>query len=144
MNKLHERAFRLIHDDYVSTFEDLLEKNNSFTVHHYDIQTLCRELCKYFSGQSQTLFSDLFERKNIHYNLCSQPDFVIPQAKTIYKGSDLLQYFGPIIWSFTPKKITNCDRLASFISKIRKWRLDTCPCRICNNSTHNVGFIETN
>ena len=46
MNKLHERAFRLIHDDYVSTFEDLLEKNNSFTVHHYDIQTLCRELCK--------------------------------------------------------------------------------------------------
>ena len=63
-----------------------LKKNNSFTVHHYHIQTLCRELCKDFSGQSRTLFNDLFERKNIHYNFCSQSDFVIPQAKTIYKG----------------------------------------------------------
>ena len=42
--KLHERALRLAYDDYVSIFEELLEKDNSFTVHHYKIQTLCIEL----------------------------------------------------------------------------------------------------
>ena len=31
INKLHERALRLVYDDYVSAFEELLEKNNSFT-----------------------------------------------------------------------------------------------------------------
>ena len=97
INKLHERALRLVYDDYLSAFEELLEKDNSFTVHHYNIQTLCIELYKVFSGQSQIIFSDLFERKNINYNLRSQPDFVIPQVKSVYKGLNSLRYFGPII-----------------------------------------------
>ena len=120
INKLHERALRLVYDDYVSAFEELLEKNNSFTIHHYNIQTLCIELYKIFSGQSQTIFSDLFERKNINYNLRSQPDFVIPQVKSVYKGSNSLRYFGPIIWNLIPKEIKNFDTLASFVSKIRQ------------------------
>ena len=94
INKLHERALRLVYDHYVLTLEELLEKDNSFTVHHYNIQTLCIELYKVFSGQSQTIFGDLFERKNINYNLRSQPDFVIPPVKSVYKGSNSLRYFG--------------------------------------------------
>ena len=90
INKLHERALRLVYDDSLSTFEELLEKDNSFIVHHYNIQTLCIELYKVFSGQSQTILSDLFERKNINYNLRSHPDFVIPQVKSVYKGSNSL------------------------------------------------------
>ena len=56
INKLHERALRLVYDDYVSTFKELLEKDNSFNIHRYNIQTLCIELCKVFSRQSQTIF----------------------------------------------------------------------------------------
>ena len=37
INKLHERALRLVYNDYKSTFEDLLTKDGSFTVHHYNI-----------------------------------------------------------------------------------------------------------
>ena len=37
INKLHERALRLVYDDYLSAFEELLEKDNSFTVHHITI-----------------------------------------------------------------------------------------------------------
>ena len=144
INKLHERALRLVYDDYASAFEELLEKDNSFPIHHYNIQTLCIELYQVFSGQSQTIFSDLFERKIINYNLRSQPDLVIPQVKSVYKGSNSLRYFGPIIWNLIPKEIKNCDTLASFVSKIRQWRPNACPCRICKNFISNVGFIETN
>ena len=56
INKLHERALRLVYDDYVSTFKELLEKDNSFNIHRYNIQTLCIELYKVFSRQSQTIF----------------------------------------------------------------------------------------
>ena len=33
INHLHERALRLTYDDYELTFEELLEKDVSFTIH---------------------------------------------------------------------------------------------------------------
>ena len=111
---------------------------------HSSIQTLCIELYRVFRGQSQTIFIDLFERKNINYNLRSQPDFVIPHIKTVYKGSNSIRHFRPIIWSLMPKEIKNCETLASFISKIRQWRPHVCPCRKCKNFIPNVRFVATN
>ena len=67
-----------------------MEKDTSFTVHRYNIPALCVELYKVFSGRSQTIVSDLFERKDINYNLHSQPDLVMPQIKTVDKGSNSL------------------------------------------------------
>jgi len=144
INKLHERALRLVYNDYISTFEELLVKDHSFTVYHYNIQTLCIEMYKVFSGQSETIFSELFERKHISYYLRSQPEFVIPQIKTVYKGSNSIRYFGPIIWNLIPKEIKSCETIASFSSKIRQWKPDNCPCRICKTFLPNVGFLETN
>ena len=46
INLLHERALRLVYDDCKLPFEKLSEKDGSFTVHHYNIQTLCIELYK--------------------------------------------------------------------------------------------------
>ena len=114
VNKLYERALWLVSDNYESTFEDLLEKGNSFTARHFNIETLCIELYKVFIGRSQRIFSDSFETKNINYNLRSQPDFVISQITTVYKGSNSIQYCRPIIWSLMPKKIKNCVTLSFF------------------------------
>ena len=33
-----KRAVRLVSDDYELTFEELSEKDGSFTIHHYNIQ----------------------------------------------------------------------------------------------------------
>ena len=110
-----------MYDDYTSTFEELLEKGNSFTVHHYNIQTLCIELYKIYNNLSQTIFSELFVRNHSNYNLGSQSDFVIPEVKTVYLGSDSLRYFGPIICSLIPKEKKYSDSLDSFIRKIRQW-----------------------
>ena len=52
INHLHERALRLIYDDYELTFEELLEKDGSFTIHHYNIQMLCSELYKVYYNLS--------------------------------------------------------------------------------------------
>ena len=42
-NKLHEGALRPEFDDYETSFLDLLAKNDSFTVHYTNIQTLLLE-----------------------------------------------------------------------------------------------------
>ena len=38
INFIHERALRLVFDDYTSTFEQLLRKDNSVIIHHRNIQ----------------------------------------------------------------------------------------------------------
>ena len=105
INKLHERALRLVYSDYESTFEDLLSKNESFTVHHYNIQTFAIELYKVRNNISQIIFGELFTRNNNGYYLRSKSDFVILQNSTVLKGSSSIRYFGPIIWNLIPKEL---------------------------------------
>ena len=56
INKLHKKALWLVYNDYESTFEDLLTKDGSFTIHHYTIQALAIELYKVFNNISQIIF----------------------------------------------------------------------------------------
>ena len=44
INKLHERALRIVYQDYVSSFTELLEKDKSTTIHNRNIQLLATEL----------------------------------------------------------------------------------------------------
>ena len=37
INHIHERALRIVYKDYYSSFEELLEKDKSFTIHERNI-----------------------------------------------------------------------------------------------------------
>ena len=44
INNLHERALRIVYNDNELTFEDLLKKDNSVSIHHTNIRLLGIEL----------------------------------------------------------------------------------------------------
>ena len=60
INFLHERALRMIYNDRISSFQDLLDKDNSFTVHHFNIQSLAIEMIKVINNIAATIIGDLF------------------------------------------------------------------------------------
>ena len=46
INKLHERALRIVCNDSIASFEELLVKGKTFTIHHQNIQSLVIEMYK--------------------------------------------------------------------------------------------------
>ena len=143
INKLHERALRIVYDDLASSFEELLEKDNSFNIHHQNVQRVALEMYKIIHGLSEGSFNEILNdlKKNNHYNLRSASEFLVPSVNSEYKGKNSLRYFGPIIWYSLNADIKNIDTFCEFKEEIRKWKPDNCPCRLCKEFITGVGFL---
>ena len=71
---------------------------------------------------------EIFEQRNIQYNLCLQADFQLESAKTANCGLRALRYLGPKIWNIVPFEIKNSETVAQFKMKIKSWKPTHCPC----------------
>ena len=64
INRLHERALRLVYKDPSLSFEDLLQKDESFTIHHRNLQKLATEMYKAYNDLSPLLVKCIFPQRN--------------------------------------------------------------------------------
>ena len=88
------------------------------------------------------MFWEFFTRNNNGYYLHSESDFVIPQIRTVLKGSNSIRYFGPIMWNLIPEELKNITSLNILKKEITRWRPKNWPYSICTNYMHNWGFVE--
>ena len=80
INKLQERALRLVYDDYESCFDVLRNKNKSFSIHHQNIQKLMIEVYKSLNKPSpDNYFDSLFTSKRRQDPL--QNDLLVASCK---------------------------------------------------------------
>ena len=140
IKNLHKRCMRLIHNDKLSSYEELLEKDGSVSIHHKNIQSLAIEMFQIKHGHSPEIVSDIFTQTTQHYNFRQNRDFRIRSVKSVYHGSESISYLGPKIWEIVPAKIKETNSLNSFKIEIRKWVPQSCPCRLCKQYISGVGF----
>ena len=69
INRIHERAMRIAHDDYESTFEQLLIKNKTITSHKKNLQYLAIEIYKTFNGLNPPYMDEIFSINECPYYL---------------------------------------------------------------------------
>ena len=106
INKLHERALRAVYKDKHLTFEQILNRDGSFTMHERNLQKLAVEMYK------------------VKHNLCPKPiqelfipairgnhEWVLPKVRTVIKG--------PKTWKLVPIEIKNSKSLLAFQKKIK-------------------------
>ena len=96
INYLQERYLRNVYNDYITSFADLLKKDNSFKTHHGNIQSPAIELFKVEKGSPNPILREIFPLRSIDHNLMSQIDFSVSSVNTTHFGLDSLRYFACI------------------------------------------------
>ena len=129
INRLHERALRIVYNNYASSFQDLLNKDNLFTIHHQNTQFLATKIYKTLKNLPGGIFKGLFTLRTDGYSLRSEQELIIPKVSAVLKGKNSLRYFGAITWNSIPSDIRNTESYNEFHSKIKKWTLE-CKCRL--------------
>ena len=142
INRLHERALRIVYYDGVSTFHQLLAMGKSFRMHHQKMQRLLIEIYKALHDTSGNSLKELLVKRESTISLRSKPELLIPFLNSILKGKNSLRYFGSVIWNSLPVEIREEHSISSFVTKIKQWKPIACSCIICKSYIGRVGYIK--
>ena len=140
INHIHERGLRMVYQDYVSSFSDLLEKDGSVCIHHRNIRQVGIEMFKVKNGLCPEILTSLFKLNPNPRE--TGKDFFRPNVNNVFKGEGSLRSFGPIVWNdMLPNELKTISTLEEFKTEIRNWVPKHCPCRLCKVYLKDLGFV---
>ena len=141
INKLHERVLRIVCKNSKLSFQELLNLDNSFTIHHRNLQKLATEMFKIKNNLSPTLMQELFTIQENRYDLRNKRCWETANVRTTCYGIETLIFRWQKTWQLIPPPIKESSSLLEFKNKIRKWTPQGCTCRLCKAFIHNLGYI---
>ena len=85
--------------------------------------------------------NEISVKRNNAYNLRKPSEFVRPKVHSVFHGKESISYLGPHIWDMIPVEMKNLTTISAFKRKVKNWKLENCPRRLCKPYIQNVGFI---
>ena len=90
INSIHERALRITYGDQKSTFQELLIKDNSVSVHHRNLQVLATEIFKIENNMTPEFLNEIFQERIYRVNrlfvLAFEDDQPVKNNKVTYEN----------------------------------------------------------
>ena len=141
-NYIHERALRIVYDDYSSTFEDLLNIEKSVIIHQRNLQQLAIQIFKVKIGIAPIIMNEIFTFvENNTYNLRSGMHLSRVNVHSTQYGTESIGNLGAKIWNLVPVHMKDLKALSTFKNQIKKSIPKDCPCRLCKVYLAQVGFL---
>ena len=118
---LQKRALRFLYEDYVSSYEELLQKAGKETMKVNRLRSLCIEIYKLINNIKPMYMDELFKirktsrvvRSNYKLNLD------VPTINQVSFGDKSLTYYGPKIWNSLLFSINSSENLEAFKNIIK-------------------------
>ena len=133
INRLHEHCLRVIYNDKTSSFEQLLENDNSVSIHHRNIQTLVIEMYQVTNGLSPEINLDITYVIHLSLQFHLLTVFIMVENQSLSMGIK--------IWKLIPPAFKKIKSLSGFNKAIKEWKPSNCPCRLCQTDKSQVGFL---
>ena len=128
---IHHRALRIVYQDKKSSFEKLLQKDKSVSVHMKHLQYLPTEIFKVKNDLSPLIMNEVLNfQENESYNLRSGTHLASWNMHTAHFGTGTIFSSGPKLWKVMSDKIKHVWTLSAFKDKNKSWTITNCPCRL--------------
>ena len=95
INKIHERALRVVLNDHFSDFETMLLNMNDITINHRNSQSLIIELFEIKYDLAPPIMDSLLNRRTICYNFRNLQEFQSERKRTVFYGLETISYRAP-------------------------------------------------
>ena len=92
VNKVHERALRLVYKDDQYTFQQLLGKDNTVTIRHRNSQTVAIEMYKLQNNLSPKFMKEIFQEQIPTHSLRTEKIWESRNYRTVYWGTESLRF----------------------------------------------------
>ena len=80
INSIHERALRITYNDRKSSFEELLRKDNTVSIHHRNLQLLATEIFKIENNMAPEILNEISQNRTSPYDLWKTSSFYVRKA----------------------------------------------------------------
>ena len=123
MQKIHQKHWRVIYQSN-KTYEELLELNETVSVHQRHLRFLVTEVYKstsYLNPKFYVLF--LYSCKEIPYNLRKGQVLSLPPVRSAYYGTNSVHFRGSLIWNNLPGYIKSSRSVCEFKNNIKNFRV---------------------
>ena len=120
INKLREKALRLVYKNDDLSFQELLDADLSETIHEKNLKRLAIEMFKVKIKIAPLPIQELFaEHINLH-DLRKKRSLDVSKVNTAHFGTETIRFRGPKTWEMLPSEIQESKSLQEFKAKIKR------------------------
>ena len=112
INKIHEKTLKPVYKDEANlSFDDLLKKDKSISIHQRNLQILETEIYKIRNDLGLETINDIFHFERKPYNLRSDSSLQKQKSCTVYFGTETISFLAPKIWEIILARLKTQNHL---------------------------------
>ena len=137
INTLHKKTLRLVYTNKPNLFfffDDLLK------IHQKNLETVATEIYKVKNDLGHKIMADILHFVEKPCNLRNNSIIQRQANRTVYFGTEGISFLATKLWELIRSEIKSAKLLNIFKEKIKSWKTDKCPCRLCEMYVRNIGF----
>ena len=119
INRIQERALRVVYKDYDSSFDELLEKENSYKTHDRNLQKLVAEIFQVKMSLGPEIMKESFEIVELPHALRNELKLKSRKIHSVRYGIETVSFVGAVSGAVYPVTLSSVNPL-SFSSQRSK------------------------
>ena len=140
INQIH-RSLRTVYNDTSSTFQELLKRNRSVSIHHNNIQILTTEVFKVVNNACPPIMKTFFDFKENRYSIRKFHEMRQQKVRTVRYGLETALYRASQLCSLVATDLKSAPNVNQSKSKIKHWECTKCPCKLFRTYLRNIDYV---